>query len=687
MVNTPPPHGIAFPHLTPTTAIGWLKAIGLLRISEAPGYWRDDCFYLEIDSAETLVEKLLNDYQPKPFASPWNSKTIFNAPDKLQQILNAPSDRYALVREGYAEIQSGLQALDLEGLGSDKKKIVIMQDLVPQVYEAGHWQEWIRAVGVLTTTQKKLRFLCNDLLGTGGNSGQTEFCTEYLSICQAHWDLETGDPLPGTEALIRAAVLGESLPQTLVKQALLGHTYPVADYFDDLAPSGSSAKDDFDDLAPSGSSSADYMGNGGGSTQLANPIDLILYLEGATTFSGTQRALNEVTNEGEQELTIAAYPLLLEVNSGSADTSDRTGRSYEVWLPLWSEPRDWQDFQDVVTTDLSFRLKHQVSDTLDLLRLMSEVQYPGFDRYSRFGLWKRKGQGDYLIHVGLAVPGRSDFAADLRAWSHRACPTDKQSHGQYNLLTAVQKSLYRLQQGNREAMNTIRLLGRLEQLHSRIQPKIPPVPQLPEQWVQEVYQDCPIAEVELAIALASAMPRNVLSSARYSPNKNTWFWSDQHQDRLKISSLEMLCLSLLQLWNKQDKKDHPSQRWTYWASPDAIAAFIAGSTHDEQILELTLGFVLCNLFQLPCKLAPPGARQPLPEPYKYAASLQWNQQTTLTTQTITALTAGSTVSLGRQLAALQHPVVLPESIASGKRCALALAFPCKPFYSLGDSHA
>ena len=133
MVNTPPPHGIAFPHLTPTTAIGWLKAIGLLRISEAPGYWRDDCFYLEIDSAETLVEKLLNDYQPKPFASPWNSKTIFNAPDKLQQILNAPSDRYALVREGYAEIQSGLQALNLEGLGSDKKKIPIMQDLVPQV--------------------------------------------------------------------------------------------------------------------------------------------------------------------------------------------------------------------------------------------------------------------------------------------------------------------------------------------------------------------------------------------------------------------------------------------------------------------------------------------------------------------------------------------------------------------------
>ena len=71
----------------------------------------------------------------------------------------------------------------------------------------------------------------------------------------------------------------------------------------------------------------------------------------------------------------------------------------------------------------------------------------------------------------------------------------------------------------------------------------------------------------------------------------------------------------------------------------------------------------------------------------YAASLQWNQQTTLTTQTITALTAGSTVPLGRQLAALQHPVVLPERIASGKRCALALAFPCKPFYSLGDSHA
>jgi CRISPR-associated protein Csx17 len=164
-----------------------------------------------------------------------------------------------------------------------------------------------------------------------------------------------------------------------------------------------------------------------------------------------------------------AYPLLLEVNSGSADTSDRTGRSYEVWLPLWEQPMDWENFQDLVTTDLAFRLKHQVIDTIDMLDVITQVdEYRELSRFARFGLWTRKGQGKYLIHVGLATPGESDFGAELRQWRFQARPTENQSQAQYNLLTAIQKTLYRLQQGNAEAMTIIRLLGQLEVLHSRI---------------------------------------------------------------------------------------------------------------------------------------------------------------------------------------------------------------------------
>jgi CRISPR-associated protein Csx17 len=674
-------NAVTFPHLTPTTAIGWLKAIGLLRLSQAVGYWTNDCFHLEIDSAEELVKDILYNYQPKPFVSPWNSYSLFNKVDGLEAVLTSSSERYTLMRQGYQALQKAFQSLDVAGQSAAQKKLTLMADLPRQVNDP-YWLEWINAVGLMTNTKAGPKFLCNDLLGTGGNVGTTDFCTVYFQVCSQLWSLETGGPSNETEAFIRASVLGEPLPKTLLLQSLLGHTYPAADYFDDLAPSGMSQ--------------ADYLDNGGRSSQLANPIDLILYLEGAATFTGKAIPRNEIENEGDPEYTLAAYPLLLEVNSGSADTSDRTGRAYEVWLPLWNEPMGWEDFQDLVTTDLAFRLKHQVIDTLDMLNVITQVDdYRGLSRFARFGLWTRKGQGKYLIHVGLATPGETDYGAELREWRFQARPTEKQSQSQYNLLTALHKTLYQLQQGNAETTTAIKLLGQIEILHSRIQAKIPPSPQLSEKWVEAVYKEYPIAEVELAVALASASLtrqgtghsyrsfRELLSSARYVPKKGTRFWSDDHKHRLKTASLEALCLSLLQLWSA-DKEYHPSFGWTHWASPDAIAAFIAGRTNDQLILDLVLGFALCRS---PTKLAPHSSTQPLPEPYKYAASLQWGRDAVLTAQTINGLLAGSTVPLSRQLAAVQKPVVLPDRIAIGKRCALALVFPCQPFYQFGEVNA
>lgn len=671
-MTTATANAVAFPHLIPTTAIGWLKAIGLLRLSGSTGFWKNDCFYLEINSIEALVTDILHNYQPKPFISPWNSYSLLAKADGLDKVLASQSERYALMREGYQELQNALGSLNTEGQSAAQKKLTLMADL-PRRVSNPYWLEWINAVGLMVNTQKGARFLCNDLLGTGGNVGTTDFCTAYFQACSQLWDLSTGEPGNETEAFIRASVAGEVSPGTLLLQGLLGHTYPAADYFDDLAPSGLSQ--------------ADYLDNGGRSSQLANPIDLILYLEGAATFTGKAIPRNEVQNEGEQEYTLAAYPLLLEVNSGSADTSDRTGRAYEIWLPLWDEPMDWADLQNLVTTDLAFRLKCQVVDTTDMLDLITKrSEYQGLSRFSRFGLWTRKGQGKYLVHVGLATPGEKDFGAELRAWRLQARPSDKQSQAQYNLLTAIQKTLYRLQQGNSEATTTIRLLGQLEVLHSRIKANVPPCPQLGEKWVEAVYAEYQIAEVELAAALASTAPthldsghsypfRRLLSSARYVPSKGTWFWSDGHNHKLKTSSLEALCLSLLKLWNElweKDRKYHPAFGWTYRASPDAIAAFIAGTTNDSLILDLALGFALCRT---PRQLASYSAKQPLPKPYQYAASLQWGKDTNLTIQTVNGLLAGSTLPLSRQLAAIQKLKVLPSNIAVGKRCALALVFP------------
>ena len=665
-------NAIAFPHLLPTTAIGWLKAIGLLRLSGASGYWENDCFYLEIDSVDELVEDILANYQPKPFASPWNGSSVFDKKHKtkkLQPILASKSDRYSSLKDGYQKIEIALQEVDVSGASADKKL-----KMIPRLKNVRneYFQQWRKAVGLLNS---KNEFKCNELLGSGGIIGNKDLCTDYLSVCLSLWDLETGTPTKNTADYVYASIAGRSIKKTLEKTALLAHTHPAGDHFGDLAPN------DSDRILE------DYLDNGT-SAQYANPFDLILYLEGAATFAGTDKPLNEIQGEGDEERTITLYPLLLEVNSGSADTSDRTGRAYEVWFPLWNEPLDWEDFQDLVFEDLSFRLKHQIVDTLDMLDAIAQAStVQGLSRFSRFGLWTRKGtKSDYLVHIGLAKPGESDIGAELRPWQAKARPNDKQSQAQYNLLTAIYKALYRLQQGNAEATTVIRLLGQLELLHSHIQPKtIPPVPRLSESWVEAVYKEASMPEVQLAAALASAIPRRQKND-KNSKDRNPFFWGRNFNFKLKTSSLRAFCLSLLKLWceiSSQERQPYnPAQNWTTWASPDEIAAFIAGQTNDQLILELAIGFALCRI---PKKLGDYSANPPLPEPYKYAASLQWTADTNLTMQTINALLAGSTVPLGRQLSVVQKPAVLPPRIASGDRSALALVFPCRPFYTFGES--
>ena len=179
---------VAFPHLTPTTAIGWLKAIGLLRLSGAAGYWADEGFYLEIESAQELVENILNHYQPKPFVSPWNSYSLFNKAVGLEAVLASKSERYALMRQGYQELFAAMQSLDVAGQSAAQKKLTLMNVLPSRVNNL-YWLEWSNAVGRMTNTHLGPRFRCNDLLGTGGNVGTTDFCTAYFQVCSQLWDL------------------------------------------------------------------------------------------------------------------------------------------------------------------------------------------------------------------------------------------------------------------------------------------------------------------------------------------------------------------------------------------------------------------------------------------------------------------------------------------------------------------
>jgi len=79
-------------------------------------------------------------------------------------------------------------------------------------------------------------------------------------------------------------------------------------------------------------------------------------------------------------------------------------------------------------------------------------------------------------------------------------------------------------------------------------------------------------------------------------------------------------------------------------------------------------------------LAPDAKTQPLPELYKYAASLQWSRETVLTTQTINGLirvnrAVESPISCHPKTSCVAALLLLESAV-------LALVFPCQPFHSL-----
>ena len=539
--------------------------------------------------------------------------------------------------------------------------------------EDGTFQDWLSSVGKVVQFKGKPQVVLNDLLGTGGNISTIDLAFTYLSCCAQLWPLEEGEPSADCRTFAEAAIAGRLHQGTLLKKGILCHLSPIADYYGEL---------------DTRTGELDYPDNGG-SNQLANPVDYILAIEGLLQFSGTVGALKETDGES-QEKTIARYPLLVEVNTGSAETSDRTPQSkHECWLPLWPEPMDLDAYRYLVLDDLNYRQANQIVDTLDLLSaLANDSEALGFKRYARFGFWPRKGQGSYAIHVGMAIPGAGDLASELRSWRRKVRPRPDHANATYGLLLSLEQRLVALQQGQGSVLELLMLLGRVERHLSRLQsPYLPPVPRLSEHWVQAAYTQNPSTEFRLALALASTGLRSRISQARYSPKNDRFFWSQKTQKLVPTQSLATLTLTLLSDWART-LAHHPSKGFTVWAKPIDIAQLLQGNANESLMVDLACGLSLCRL---PKQLNAPEPATPasgstshperaLPLAYRYAASLQWNPDLALSLQAIHALQRGETGPLLRQLRSQNIQAVLPATLHQSRSIASALAFPIKPFF-------
>lgn len=621
-----------------------------MSITGQRGCWRSDCFALEVTSIHEVVEIFL-DYRPKPITNPWNKASGFLKAGGVASYINATAERWSSVSQTFQQIQTRLEAEDLTKSSSDLK--LLLYPILRKTVSDRSFRDWLAAVLLIREVKGKPQAELNPLLGEGGNISTVDLCATYLRCCIMLWDLQTGAITPNAKTFAEAAIANLPLENSLVESGILCHLSPIADFFGELHNT---------------SEVKDYPDNGS-TTQLANPVDFILAIEGLLNFAGS---LSELKDGEFQGWSTASYPLVLEVNSGSADTSDRSKLSkYEVWLPLWHEPMDIEDIRQDILSDIKFRLANQVSDTIDFLQLLANrSEGLKFDRYSRFGFWKRKGQGNYAIHLGLAAPGSSDIGSELRKWRKSVKPHPQNSHKLYNLLMALEQSLTALAKGSASIQGLLILLGQVELALSEQQsPYHPPQPELSEHWITQAYVEKPSPEFRLAAALASTGLRRFISKARYSPAKSTWFWSSQAHP-LQAFSLPVLADYLLHQWDREEK--HPSQRFHIKASSFDLQLFIEGALDEALILKLAIGLSLCKI---PASFPNQDKEVPTPAAYHLAARMLWNDKTLLSQAAINGLRQGSTIPLQSHARKQQIHRSIPPHTDNGQQIATALIFP------------
>uniref|UniRef100_A0ACD5GPG3 Type I-U CRISPR-associated protein Csx17 n=1 Tax=Desertifilum tharense IPPAS B-1220 TaxID=1781255 RepID=A0ACD5GPG3_9CYAN len=158
---------------TPEPLSHYLKALGVLRLvveqrdSQALGYWKDECFWLETQVSETeLVQFFLEIYKPTPLIAPWNGSTGFYAKDKaqhklLEAFIDSPLERFKDYGKTIAIAIAEVNALQLKAQPQNEEKRYLLERLRNSLPDAA--VQWLDTCALITA--ETLNF--PPLAGTG----------------------------------------------------------------------------------------------------------------------------------------------------------------------------------------------------------------------------------------------------------------------------------------------------------------------------------------------------------------------------------------------------------------------------------------------------------------------------------------------------------------------------------------
>jgi len=599
---------------TPEPLMDYLKAVGILRLvaeQKDPGArarWHNGVFELRSALDErTIVQFLIEEYQPTPIVVPWSGSDFFNvnrSGDKgpfkktptakkiLEAFLATASRRLAMYRETISLALATLNACGIDnktGMEDRKAKSEFISKFRSSALE--EIVQWIDACSVISN--EKASF--SSLLGSGGGSdGNTHFSDNFM---QNLWEVlpefdeqRTFNKVSGGN-ILQSALFGE-LSCGLVRER-------TSSLYDAGAVGGPNA------------------GQGFERASIGNPWGIILCLEGTMLLAGCV-ARHHVASGS----TRASFPFQVRLTPTRTDTaSEQESAGREIWMPMWSCWVSKAELAMLFSEGRASLDTKQVDRGVDFARAAASLGVDrGITSFQRYAIVRgRVGGENYNTSASLGrfeVRARPDvdLLFEIDPWIEsfrRAASDDKAPPCFRSALRRIQSAIFEFcQHGGHSRFGAIlcafgqaeRELARSEKFRGD---KIRPIAGLSPDWIRAVFDAS--VEFELALALSGIRDRegkigplraNLEPVRSGADKRGKVYWTDQ--DRAAVWTSADLPTNLAAVLERRimdgGRRGCVSLPLAFRrsASLNAIADFLSGQTDDAGIEELLWGLVLVD---------------------------------------------------------------------------------------------
>lgn len=383
----------------------YLKALGILRLvgeqadANARGAWQNGAFLLSSSlDRQALCDFFMETWQPTPLVTPWNGGSGFYPGDNregIDALAQSTSPRLAVYREVIARIRNWPELKRLASLppkeGEKERKAV--RTKYKQLFLQRCRAElpdvclpWLDATCILGGGDT----VFSPLLGTGGNEGRLEYCSNFMRHVAKIFACQPEK----SRAWLEGALFG--LPVNGLPKSAAGQFDP---------------------------------GRAGGCNQCmgasledppTNSWDFLLLFEGTLLFAGS------LTRRAPEDPNDVCFPFCVEGSATGFASSSLTDKGRgEIWMPLWSRTASLREVRRLLGEGRASLGRRQARNGLDFARAIASLGVDrGIDGFERYSFLERRGQSYVALPSGsLSVHYQPQVALldPVARWVRQPC--------------------------------------------------------------------------------------------------------------------------------------------------------------------------------------------------------------------------------------------------------------------------